>query len=140
MPIVDISAQVLAFSFSDGRNIITNNSVTNFIEFEIGTDALGMIDTWNIQLFTPLGLDIPEFDIASFSQIRSLGFMSLDGGAVIVCTVVVGQFCDEVDGDVGRNFDQPGTWTIQTPVPLPSSLALLGLGLLSLKNGSRRGA
>ena len=49
-PLTNIVPDLLGFSFFDGRNTITNLNATSINGFQIGTNALGNINTWIITL------------------------------------------------------------------------------------------
>ncbi len=118
-----------SYSFKDGNGFNLNSScgVTCAISVtEIGTDAVGDITAWNVDVFGCSALCYLETD--------SLGF----SGDV--------SFPDPMGGPEGFNAGTPGTWTcedmgptgsespcpVAMPTPEPSGLYLLGAGLLCL--------
>lgn len=137
----DVTANVLTFSFSDGRNVISSQSSIDFSRFQFSTNASGAIDTWDILLSTALGLDVPQFQIGTGNipagDHSSIDFI-VDGGGIVVCTQVIGSFCGGVDADVGRVRGHAGTWTTETVVPLPPSIGMMGLSLVGIALGRRR--
>lgn len=120
-----------SYSFTDGNGFTLDSScgVTCAISVTgIGTDAVGDITAWNVDVFGCSALCYLETDSIGFS-----GDVS---------------FPDPMGGPEGFNAGTPGTWTCedmgptgsQSPCPVappastpePSGLYLLGAGLLSL--------
>ncbi len=111
----DITSDVfVGFGMNDGTFGLGGE---DNIFVDVGTDANGNINQWNISGFPDCGPPPCEF----FWNIRSsnIGGQSGDSSEVF-----------DVDGLVGGGgtLSGPGTWTVTTPEP--SSLMLLGAGLL----------
>jgi hypothetical protein len=108
------------YSFTDGNGFTLDSScgATCAISVTgIGTDAVGDITAWNVDIFGCSALCYLETDSIGFS-----GDVS---------------FPDPMDGPEGFNAATPGTWTCEdmgspASTPEPSGLYLLTAGLLSL--------
>jgi hypothetical protein len=124
-----------SWTFTDGNGFTLDSScgVTCAISVTgIGTDAVGDITAWNVDVFGCSDLCYVETDSIGFS-----GDVS---------------FPDPTGGPEGFNAGTPGTWTcedmgptgsespcpVAMPAPEPSGLYLLGAGLLSLGAMRRR--
>ncbi len=117
----------ISYSFTDGLNTITTGKATTFFDFEIGTDATGAINVWDVDLGD-----------AAFNYVGT-DFGPASGG-----NLDLGIWVDNPFASVGENEEDPGTWTVSstdpTPAatPEPSSIALLGTGALGLAGMLRR--
>jgi hypothetical protein len=149
----NIFADVLAFSFSDGRNTLTSLNTNSVLSFQVSTDASGNITDWVINLqnepMPPSGLGGLPLVGAQFFQIwTTLGF---DRGFISECRSNFGSppACTNFVYQESGRYDStlpftPGTWAVSdvSPVPLPPSivLQLTGLALVSLLawRGKRR--
>ena len=130
----DVTSLVLAFSFTDGRHVLTESN--SGLSLQVRTDGSGAISEW------ALGVEGPDPILPGDQQVRmasTLGGFLLpnprDLATVIEC---VSGSCgtDELSGrDTAVIDGQAGTWTF---VPEPSTAWLLGLGLAGLAS-SRRG-
>jgi hypothetical protein len=134
--VTDITANVLSFSFSDGRNTITNLNAT-FATFQIGT-ALGNINSWFVNamsapIFTAVG------DQHGAMTTLNEAFI-IDDATTIECT----QFsiaCTGTGLDEASILANAGTWSVSTSeTPLPAALPLFatGLGALGLLGWRRK--
>lgn len=136
------------FSFSDGRNTVTNLNAT-FAAFNLQTDASGMVLTWDIHVATSPGTNVGDqtFDIFTHGTTGVLG-SGVDRGTVreVFDVSFFGGICCiiEFNNDVGssRNFSDlsgsiPGTWSA-TPLPATLPLFATGLGALGLLGWRKR--
>jgi hypothetical protein len=121
----DVSADVVSFSFTD----LSGLSAGSIYSLEIGTDASGNITNWSIE-----------------------GRQDCPG---LTCVILGTEFGPGLNSDValvdipngagGSNVNQagnggdPGTWTMSTTTPEPSTSFLLGTGLLGLLSLAARG-
>jgi hypothetical protein len=133
LPGTDITADVLSFSFSDGRNTITKTNAT-FFSFIVTTDALANINLWAVFL----RLDDPTFGTVVGSQRREIISNSSSDTGQIFEVINVAQGLSQIDrGLIERT---PGTWSSAPVVPLPAALPLFvtGLGALGLLGWRRK--
>ena len=83
----DVTANVLTFSFSDGRNVISSQSSIDFSRFQFSTNASGAIDTWDILLSPRSGLMCRSSKslLSTFPQVISPASTSSSTAAVLSC-------------------------------------------------------
>jgi hypothetical protein len=129
---IDISSNVVAFSFSDGVQTLVNggdfNNVDGFALFFVGTDSSGVPNEWIIGIIDNLaGVGIVT---CSFTTTGGEGLSNCAGGGP-----------HDAGGSQGSAgvFNDPGTWTVTT-TPLPAALPLFasGLGALGLLGWRRK--
>lgn len=146
----DIGADILIFTFSNGRSTLSSGDadLSNF--FFVQTDAAGQIVVWDLilQQSPPLtDANDPQVAIVTQNDPAGLLFGSpavQDRGDFIRCepsNVPRGLCINLLDS---ASTTAPGGWTLSVPgtpvVPVasPSSAALLGLGLMVLAFTGRR--
>jgi len=128
--LTDVTADVLSFSFSDGRNTITDLNATSFTFF-FRTDAVGNIFGWQIVLFNK----DPTYPNVVGSQNRMINIASINDTATITeCIQLITDGCiNQIDLGAPSSFQTADGWTVD-PVPLPAALPLFagGVGLIGL--------
>ena len=140
-PLTDLASQVLSLSFTDGR-ITWNRGLTDppFADLLFGTDALGGIDEWVVEVIgsQPLGIGGASL-IAAIATQNVLPF-------VVGGTFDIGQICQQSGAlscnpavtDFGAFRNQSGVWTLRpTAVPEPSTVSLVA-GMLAIMAIGRR--
>jgi PEP-CTERM motif len=132
----DITADVLHFSFSDGRNVITDLNALPFNFQQVSTDAFGRLTAWNIGVAVGnVEFNTPEQHIFTVSETIFPLNTVIDRGLIAVCTDFQNQMCLTSNGDSGFINNAAGTWSPPMDVvPLPAALPLFasGLGALGL--------
>ena len=113
------SVTPLSFSFTDQVQTFTSSEPLSYT-LEVGTDASGQIDNWNIYLQTGAGTTLSPYNILISNP---------TAGDIVHYDEVSGVQDDEA---VSPN---PGSWSV---APEPSSLALLSTGLLGAACLARR--
>jgi PEP-CTERM motif len=114
----------LTFSFTDGLSTVTQANALAF-EGEVITNSSGEIVSWNLGFDENSCVTGPCF----FSGTNPPGCMG--------CRVVDGSFGPEAFG-FAEIDNSPGVWTMSTSAPEPSSLLLLGMGLMATVGSSLR--
>jgi len=137
MPLTDISASILLYSFDDGANTLTQSNSTLFGAFSVATDGGGNISLW--QFTANSGPPLPSTggpgDQRMLISSADTGVFQLDRGILQECTAVSGTSCGSVFSDLGQVSNSPGAWSI---VPEPSTALLLGAGLIGIASGRGR--
>lgn len=140
-PLTDLASQVLSLSFTDGR-INWNRGLTSppFADLLFGTDALGRIDQWVVEVIgsQPLGIGGASL-VAAIATQNVLPFAvggTFDIGQI--CQLSGPINCDSTVTDFGAFRNQSGVWTLRpTTVPEPSTVSLVA-GMLAIMAVGRR--
>ena len=151
MDIVDISEQVLSYSFTDGVNTF-NESNSEFCTnlaygIWVGTDSNGNPDEWSVTICTPVST-VP-YPVQLIMSLNAGDQFVADAGGSGTCIGMNGDACDEFapdeSTDAGSILGQPGTWTQSgeaAPVPALNTrmafLVAILLGLTGLVSVRRR--
>ena len=147
LPLTDIGADVLDFSFSDGRSTLTaaDSNLSTF--FFVQTGAAGQITVWDIILQQTLAFT--EHDTQIVTQNDTAGDLGLSGvqdrGLLSVCDppLIPRGEC-RVLADMATVDLAPGAWGASsdtdtgTPVPEPASTGLIALGASAVLARLRR--
>jgi hypothetical protein len=133
MQLGGINAFVESFSFSDGRNTITNLNATT-ANFIVQLDGLGNITFWFVTL-THVEAGFPDSEGSQSWKIETNTVF--DKGTFLECHHVAASSGCEIFADVGRNFETPGTWSASTlPAAVPAPVVGAGLpGLMFVGGG-----
>jgi hypothetical protein len=129
-------ADMIDFSFSDGRNTITGSQTNLPTSIFLRTDSNGVITNWDINLST--SFTQPEPDGLQSWQLWTRtnfdGSSSTDIGMTSECAAPIGGSgpCFSSYDDSANVFQgTPGIWTA-TVVPIPAAVWLFGSALAGL--------
>ena len=140
LPLTDIGADVLDFSFSDGRSTLTASDLHLSTFFFVQTGAAGQITVWDI--IVQQTLSFSEHDTSIVTQNDTVGSLGLfgvqDSGLLSMCDpALVPRGECRVLADMASVDNAPGGWSSSspgtpTPVPEPASFGLMALGASAL--------
>lgn len=121
------AADVLDFSYNDGALTITKGNERPGNEFfAFTTDAAGGIAFWNVQMAYQFPLTL---EVIRFRSLNEPNLVPFDDTQA----VANGNY-------LGQAFNNPGVWTLAAvAVPEPSTMALLGMGVLFVGVARARG-
>jgi PEP-CTERM motif-containing protein len=137
---VNIAADVTSFTFSDGTGLLITQALNPVTNFTITTDASGDIVYWDVHATTggPSATEPTHYEAYSFNLPDFAG-----DNSVLSLTETATTFGEAFDnGSHLGGSSSPGTWsgpvTTTANAPEPSTLLLLGAGLLGVMLLSRR--
>ena len=138
--LTDIRAQILSYSFSDGRNTLDDGNSRLAAAF-FTTDAAGTPLQWDFAVVTDIRPPVAIGD--QFPSIRTTNTTIIfDIGQIFECTAVSPTaFCEDFNLDRGSTVLNPvaGSWVVSgRPIPEPSTTLLFGAGLAGLGLMRRR--
>jgi hypothetical protein len=121
-----------SLSFTDGYGFPLSwfpGFLPVLFDMEFSTDNLGNITAWNVDVWA----SSDNYEIYTSSQMQSGRPLACDDayGYDMTCRLFANQW-------VAASTGGPGSWTVETPVPEPSSLILFGTGLVALLGAARR--
>ena len=123
----------LSYSFTDG-NFTWTSSNSSIAVFEFGTDSTGNIDAWIISLYETTNIRDTLYSCGSSVCGSSFHYTGYDNSQLVEVSPfsILGNAIVE---------NEAGTWVASSSspsLPEPSSLLLLGAGVLGVASGRRR--
>ena len=110
MALGDISGLIVAYSFDDGRNVLTeSNSVLQISSVAI--DGSGQLGQWNFIISQPYPVPASIGDIRRTILSSNLGGANADDSVNLEYCTTVQTVCTGSNVDWGRTFRDPGVWT-----------------------------
>ncbi len=142
LSMTDISHLLLTYQFNDGRNTLTETTSSIFI-FEVSLTPQDEITNWDILLHTgSVGSIIPFPPLLNETEAlittRNMD-MDIDADVGVIGMNFPSSYTydGETAFDEGLIYDSPGSWTHE-PIPEPTTVALLGIGLAGLAGAEVR--
>lgn len=134
-----ITSDVISYSFSDGRNTLTDeNSIDGHFSVFLSTDSLGNIFEWSISVREfPVPYEVGGWIFAMDSQ-RRVGDTQQDAASTRLLYESHGNVSYITRSDTGWSYN-PGVWSFSTdPIPEPGTMLLFGSGLIGLVGFRRK--
>ena len=115
MGLTDIRAQILRYSFHDGRSTLTESN-SQLSQFSVAVDGSGTIVLWQIIVTQPYPVptSIGDLRLTILSN-NGVGGNADESASIESCTSVT-TVCTGSNLDWGRVFNDPGAWSIRPTV------------------------